>query len=126
MSCVLKLCCVYRVDVVCTGAILCEPGRRHSGRPRASWDDTAGRKELVDVAAEFVDVKRKAEERCSRLEVLLCKILFVYRVLIRRGVCWFYYYLSLIVLTCRCILSRSWVFEVITLAYKINIPLTFV
>lgn len=54
------------------------------------------------------------------------KIVFVYRVLIRRGVCWFYYYLSLIVLTCRCILSRSWVFEMITLAYKINIPLTFV
>lgn len=56
---------------MCTGAILCEPGRRHSVRPRASWNDTAGRKELVDVAAEFVDVKRKAEERCSRLEVLL-------------------------------------------------------
>lgn len=121
MLCIPSWCCVYRSDLVWTG-----PTAFVSGRPRASWDDTAGRKELVDVAAEFVDVKRKAEERCSRLEVLLCKILFVYRVLIRRGVCWFYYYLSLIVLTCRCILSRSWVFEMITLAYKINIPLTFV
>lgn len=64
-----------------------------SGRPRASWDDTAGRKELVDVAAEFVDVKRKAEERCSRLEVLLCKILFVYRVLIKKGICFIIIYL---------------------------------